>query len=172
MEIILFAGNSLQNKKWIETVNTSIKEIFDKTTVHYYHHWQTGKEMISFTKELEELKKYNLKECLVLAKSAGIILTLKGIKERTINPKKCFFIGTPLNWCKENNIPIEKLISHHKIPTVFMQNKHDPACNSNHLKEWLTLNKIANYKFIELEGNTHNYLDINKIKQEIKKQII
>src|SRR3989344_7218474 len=89
-DMILFAGNSISNREWIEKVNTSIKEIFDKTVVHYYHHWQTGKEMINFARELEELRKYNLKEYTILAKSAGIILTLKGIKENILNPKRCF----------------------------------------------------------------------------------
>lgn len=166
-ELILLSGNSKRNKGWIEKVESELNNLFDKTHIQYYKHWEEGKEIIDFDYELSKLIKYlkDKKDYIILAKSIGTALTVKAIKDEKINPEKCIFLGVPLVWAKEHNFDLDSWIEEFRTPTLFIQNRNDPLTNSKDLKNLLEEKSIKNYEFIELEGNTHDYNDIGKIKE-------
>lgn len=167
MELILLPGNSKKNKKWIENVEFQIKNLFEKTRIYYYRHWKTGEEIIDIEYETKKLAEYlkNKKEYFILAKSIGTALAIKNIKEKRIFPKKCIFLGMPILWCRKHNIDLDSWIEDYSTSTLFIQNNHDPAIEANELKIYLEKKRIKNYQFIELEGNTHDYDNINQLKE-------
>ncbi len=171
MNLYLLPGNSPHNKEWIKQVEEALKPLFKETKVQFYKHWETGEEIADLEYESNKLKNDFKENSLIFAKSLGIVITLKTIKEHKVKPKACIFAGAPINWCKKNNIPIETLLKGLKTKALFIQNKNDPAFSSKDLKELLEKNKLKNYKLIELEGNTHEYSDLPKIKHLIEEFI-
>src|SRR4030042_6785686 len=103
MNLILLPGNTPGNKNWIEEVEQSLKPNFSSTNIQFYRHWQTGDDLVDLDHELEELvdKTSKLSDYLIFAKSAGVVLSVKGICEGKIKPGWCVFVGTPILWAKE-----------------------------------------------------------------------
>ncbi len=167
MELILLPGNSKRNKEWTEEVASKIKDLFEKAHIHYYKHWQTEEEIISIKDESLILSDYlkNKKDYFIFAKSIGSALAIKNIKKKKISPNKCLFLGLPVLWCREHNIPLDSWINEYSIPTLFIQNSNDPVISANELKDYLIEGKVKNYKFIELEGNSHDYNNIKQIRK-------
>lgn len=122
---------------------------------------------MDFDIELNHLADYlkGKREYIIFAKSAGVALALKGISEEKINPARCIFLGTPVNWAKENNIQIEEWIYRLKANSVFVQKKDDPAISAGKLKEFLDKNRVRNYIFKEIHGDNHHYDDISQIRK-------
>ena len=173
MRLILLPGNSKLNKEWIEKLAVNLKEIFDKTYIHYYKHWETGEEIINIDYELERLADYLAKKkgYIIIAKSIGAALAVKGIKEGKIAPKKCIFLGLPVIWCRQYSINLDSWIKGYSARTLFIQNTEDPVMGADELKDFLNKNNVSNYKFVKLEGTSHNYEDLDKIKILIKEFI-
>ncbi len=170
MDLILLPGNSRQNKEWIEIVSEYLRDDFHKCTILYYEHWNNpGQQLIDLNKETLRLIGVvkDRKDYVIFAKSAGIIVALRAIS-LGITPMKCVFAGTPLLWVRSIQIDINKLLSSSvKTPLIFIQNKNDPAAGSEELRNLLRTINFQPAKLIELLGNTHDYLDIIALKNEI-----
>ncbi len=170
MNLILLPGNSKRNEEWISKIENSLKDKFDSTFILKYSHWKFEEEKIidlkSETKKLKIFKKNE--DLIVFAKSAGVLLSLKAIKEKIISPKKCIFLGSPINWAIQNNLEIDKLFSKYSTLTLFIQKSKDPAYSFKELKKFLEEKEVKNYKLIEFPGDDHNYEDINKIKEKVQ----
>jgi len=54
MYIIYLAGNSLNNRTWIEKVKSNF-DSFSTGDILYYNHWQTGDKWINLQKESKKL---------------------------------------------------------------------------------------------------------------------
>ena len=150
--IILLGGNSNENKDWIERISRSLP--FPTHTV-VYEHWKNNAQLINLDTEVDRLGQ--LAPTIVFAKSAGILVTLKGVFDRKISPELCIFAGMPLHWSKKNNFPLSQWLLNWKIPTTFIQNSHDPACSAEELNELLKTSNVRNPKVIVLRGETHDY---------------
>ena len=172
MELILLAGNSKLNKEWIEKMGDDLRDLFSSTKIQYYDHWNTEKSLIDFDLEIKKLSTtlQNVKEYCIFAKSAGILLALKYIKSSLIKPKNCIFVGMPINWSRANNFDIDSFIENHSIPTLFIQKKKDTAFSSEELKEFLKQKNVKNHQFVEVEGEDHDYGDVD-IKKIITERI-
>lgn len=170
MKIILLPGNSSSNRKWIEKVRDNFKDIFESINVQYYNHWETGEELIDFSYEKKELvKKINLsKEYAIFAKSAGVILTLRVIVEEKIKPKFCVFLGTPIHWTNANKFGVDEIFGKDDIPKLFIQKSHDPAISFKELDNFLKKSNVRNYKLVEIEGDNHDYDDVERIKTLVR----
>ena len=170
MKLILLGGNSKSNQKWIEKIENELKDSFDSTEIQYYAHWKNNSPMIDFDIELERLAKDKKQQYSIFAKSAGILLALKGIKNKIISPEYCIFVGMPINWARENNIDFDSLFENYSIRTVFIQKSEDPVFSSNELQIFLKQKKVKNYVFVKVKGNNHDYddVDIKKIFKEHK----
>ncbi len=166
MNLILLGGNSIDNKKWIEDVETCLKPLFQSTTVISYDHWQTGEWMINLDKEKEKLAQTakNFGEYIIFAKSAGSLVTVKAIFEKSISPQKCIFAGIPLNWARKSNFDVNTWYKDYSIPTLAIQHTNDPLASSKELSEFLSqLTKTV--KVEELPGDTHDYDELDTIKK-------
>jgi len=166
MNLILLGGNSIDNKKWIENVESCLKPLFQSTTIINYDHWQTGESMINLDKEKEKLAEIakNLGEYIIFAKSAGSLVTVKAVFEKLISPQKCIFAGVPLKWARKSNFDVDTWYKDYSIPTIAIQHTNDPLASSKELSEFLTqLSKTV--KVEELTDDTHDYNELDTIKK-------
>ncbi len=167
MNLILLAGNSPENEEWIEEVETTLGENFDITYVQRYQHWNGNGDVIDLEEELKRLveNEEQLRPYTIFAKSAGVLLTLKGMSEGVIKPENNIFCGTPRGFATRLNAPIDEWISKLSTPSLFIQNYHDPAMHFEDLKEYLKQMGSKNYKLARLEGSNHHYGDLDKLRQ-------
>lgn len=173
MNCIYLSGNSIKNKSWIEDVERSLSDLFNNSYLQYYKHWQTGDEYIDLEHEQnvlnKNIKKFEDQNYIVFAKSIGTVLTAKSIKENVISPDKCIFVGTPISWAREKHMNPDSAFAEFSTQTLFIQHTNDPICSSAELKKVINNWKLKNFKFEELDGDSHHYPEINKIKEFTKK---
>jgi hypothetical protein len=170
MNILLFGGNSQRNKEWIHELGDVLSPDFNNCVVHDYEHWDGRGEFIDFDLELSRLSAEvkGFDPYIVFAKSVGSILTLKAINLGLLKPVKCIFAGLPIKLAEEDGISLPDLIKSNPVPTKFIQNTGDPLASYSRLTDYLKLTGAANYQSIELEGNTHSYDDLNRIKSIVQ----
>jgi len=170
MKVVLLGGNSPKNENWLKDLRKELKILFSDIYLHKYSHWQTGQEVIDLDKELEKLSKElkDQKNYIIIAKSAGAILALKGIKEKILTPKACIFMGTAIIWAKYQGHKIEKWLKGYFVPTLFILNSKDPAISPEDLMGTLEKQKVSNYKMKILLAKGHDYLDFKKIYKSTK----
>jgi alpha-beta hydrolase superfamily lysophospholipase len=108
---------------------------------------------------------------VIFAKSAGILVVLKAIKNKLLNPKKCIFAGLPVYWADENNFNVRELISDYTIPTLFIQKTADPTISFNELKQFLKDVNVQNYQMKEVPGDTHHYENVTQLRDLINEFI-
>lgn len=168
MNIVLLPGASVHNKEWIDSISSALNGSFRSIKVLYYLHWRTGKEKMDFSLELNRLISIigNDKEYCIFAKSAGILLALKGIREKKLFPRKCVFAGFPLYFALENNLSPEILLKNFSIPSIFIQKTSDPALSFNQLRDFLDASRVKNFSIIEIQGDNHNY-SFDDVKEPI-----
>lgn len=165
MYIIYLAGNSLNNKTWIEKVK-SIFDTFSEGEILYYDHWLSSEKWINIQKESEKLAELvkDKKDYFVFAKSIGSILGLKNIYEGTLNPKKMVICGLPYRAGKEEFKEINECLKTLKVPTMFIQNESDPVYSFEELEKTLKENNPVDYHLIKnLGNNTHDYEDFEQL---------
>ena len=170
MKLYIAAGNHVSNKEWALKVKHSLQEFFNSIDILEYAHWESGQELINLDHEVNQLKEKIGKEenFGIFAKSLGVVLTLKTIKEGKINPKFLIFLGIPIHWCNKNNIKVDSYLQDFSCPTLIIQNDKDPAISSQELKKYLKNNGIKNYSFVEYKNDTHHYDNLDEIRDQIK----
>jgi hypothetical protein len=170
MNIIYLAGNSLNNKTWIEKVKSEF-DIFSTGIILNYDHWTNGNKFIDFeaeSKNLAELVKTQ-DNYYIFAKSVGSILALKTIYEKTINPQKIILCGHPYLLAQEVGLPIDDYLKTLSVPTTFIQNEFDPLYSFSKLEETLKELAPANYQLIKNSNNdTHDYEDYPSLANIVK----
>lgn len=153
MTILLIGGEAKVNVKWLNKLD---QKISDSSLIYNYKHWQENKEEIDFESELNQL------ECIVkeqkidkiIAKSAGILLSLYAIEKKILTPNECIFMGFPLIWAEKRNLEKDliNLSKKNMVNTIYIQQKNDPLCSSSNLNSILNNNQIK-----EIEGDDHWY---------------
>ncbi len=161
MKLIVLPGNSPLNKQWGEKVEAALRSHFSSIYVQQYSHWNKNPN-IDFVVEIKKLIDHakDKESYIVLAKSAGILLVLKAICEEGFKPKKCIFLGTPWSWALEKGEDMGPWLKGLTIPLLFIQEKEDPICSYNQLKQILTKLKLTDYPLKEIPGKDHAYLNI------------
>jgi predicted alpha/beta hydrolase family esterase len=169
MEIIILAGNSLHNKSWAEELARNLEPIAS-CYVYQYKHWKTGEKTIDFEYEIKNLAKdlIEKEDYILVGKSAGSVAILEALTRKLVHPNKCVLMGLPFNFANQNGQDLMKSISASDVRREFIQNKNDPYGSAESVKKMLESLKIKNYSFTETEGNTHDYLDYEKIIELIK----
>ncbi len=89
--LIVLPGNSLQNQSWGIRMASHYGEYFDSIHTVEYDHWKTGEADINLALEEERLREHVATlpkgtQIIVLAKSAGSILTFLAVQSGAINP--------------------------------------------------------------------------------------
>ena len=168
MKLIILPGNSKSNKEWVEGAKEAFATNFEEIYRQNYSHWDTRQDTIDLNTELKRLVE-NIKneDCVIFAKSAGAVLAVYGVYKNEIFPKKCVFIGFPVNWAKENNFPITKWLERCTIPTLIIQNSNDSVTSFNDLQNVFLKLKNNNVKLVQIPGDDHQYTDFDLIKKEI-----
>lgn len=168
MKLVLLGGNSVHNKEWIEAVRDKLSSLFEESVIMYYEHWKSEGKKIDIEKEIDKLSGLVHDNSVVFAKSAGIGITLRAILDGRINPLKCIFVGIPLSWEEINGNELSPYFKNYRTPTLFIQAEKDPYASFSEVKKFLNKNKAINCKMIEMSGSSHDYLDIDAIKDAVK----
>lgn len=174
MKLILLGGNHKSNREWIEEVEKATRHMFDSTKIQYYDHWEERAGNIDFGKELKRLisNAKRLKNLVIFAKSAGTMLTLKGVYKREIFPERCVFVGTAVNWGKACGLDVDTWLEKFSVPTLFVQKREDPAISYADLQALLVQKNVANFKTIRVAGDDHHYGDIKELRKLIREFIV
>lgn len=171
MHIIYLAGNSVHNRDWIKKVKETF-DAFSTGTILHYTHWTSGESLIDIEAESHKLADLvkDMPEYFVFAKSAGSILALKTIHEKTFEPKKAFLCGHPYPFAKEINLPIDTYLESLTIPTIFMQNEFDPFFSYEALVQTLEKHPPHNYECIKNpDVDTHDYDTYEDLSTRVNK---
>lgn len=159
MEIIYLSGNSLDNKSWIRKVKENFDD-FSKGEILNYDHWQNGHKWIDLKRETEKLKELvkDKSDYYIFAKSIGTILTLKGISENFLKPKKMIFCGFPYQAGIREGLEMREILRNLTTPVVFIQNEFDPVGNFEEILKILNNDSPKNYQLVKiLKNSTHSY---------------
>lgn len=166
---ILLGGNSNVNRKWLQDLAAFLNPHFASAHIHQYRHWKTGEALIDLDYELKALIKTVPADqpYIIIAKSAGVLLTLKGVADKVLTPRRCIFIGTPVRWAKAHGFTIDAWMSNYSLPTLFIQQSQDPAMSFAELQLYLLQTGNKNYQLAELPGEDHFYGDFDQLQKEI-----
>ncbi|MBI2464635.1 hypothetical protein HYV64_00690 [Candidatus Shapirobacteria bacterium] len=167
MNLILLGGNGVENKMWIEKIETTLKPLFSTTYIQYYMHWQKGGEMVDINLEANKLSSYakDIREYVIFAKSAGILITAKAVHDNALRPVKCIFTGIPISWAISKGFDISNWFEGFKDTSLVIQHNEDPFASSKNVSEFITKENMINTNLVELPGNTHDYLEYDRIKK-------
>jgi hypothetical protein len=169
MKIILLGGNGPTNISWLEGMKAALKKEHSDVFLHRYLHWDTNAPLIDFDKEIENLRKEleGITQYVIVAKSAGALLTLRGVHERKLTPAACVFIGIAILWGREKNFNVDGWLNNYLVPTLFIHKSGDPAIAPNALKILLKESGAQNYKLNVIPGNEHEYSEYQVLVQVI-----
>lgn len=83
MNLVVFPGNSPNNKKWSDGLKESFSNSFPKISALDYDHWKNGESLINLKTELGKLAKLieGKSKYAVFAKSFGTFLATRAILE-------------------------------------------------------------------------------------------
>jgi hypothetical protein len=165
---LFLSGESLYNKEWMEQIQKSLHPLFDKTVLYNYRHWEQGGPIdlgFELPQVIEQIKQLDLEPYTIFAKSAGTVLSMQGIARGALDPAYCIFVGVPLPLAKRSDDAILNWSHNYHKPTLFIQNDHDPLTSAQELADYLKKCAIKNYRLETLPGDSHNYPDMNKIRQ-------
>ncbi|MDO8622262.1 MAG: hypothetical protein Q7R80_03460 [bacterium] len=169
MKIILLGGNSPTNTSWLEAMEAVLKNGYHDVFEHRYSHWDTKAPLVDLDKELEKLQKEikGIEQYVIVGKSAGALLALKGVSEQKLSPVACVFIGTAVLWGRKEGFDVDKWIKGFSVPTIFIQKLGDPAIASDAFEVLLRESGVKNYKLRVIPGEEHEYSEYQEISQTI-----
>lgn len=168
MDALILGGNSPHNREWVEQLKTAMTPLFDTIATHDYAHWASAGATIDFEHELRSVQREtrSLNSYVIIAKSAGVLLSLKGMAENILRPDKVIFLGTPLNYVRQHTMEheFESWLKKVTEPMLLIQNDHDPVGSAGELDRLAkTAVPPSLITFAELPGQTHNYVDFQKL---------
>ncbi len=172
MRIFLLAGQSIENREWIEGVEKEFKKEFQDTEILYYEHWNTGEKEIDVKKEVERfLNSVNNFEgqYLVFAKSFGTIIFLNSLDKLKNKPKGVLMVGLCFRLALMKNYDFEILKEKADFKIKIFQKELDPA---GFLKEIKKLSggmvKVEEYKCFNEEKDNHYYANTEYLLKLMK----
>ena len=162
--IIIIGGNSSRNKLWIDRATRAYRSTYD-VIPFYFSHWETDDEDIDFTEELRRLSSVldQIDEYIIIAKSAGALLTLMGVSSNRLSPLAFVAYGVPMDYARYRRIDIRKLyISiREQCPVLVLQQVQDPQGSAAALKRFLP----SWVPVIPISGDDHAYDNIVHVKK-------
>lgn len=162
--LIILGGNSIGNKTWINGVNKYLKRDYPTVEFHYSH-WNENIQDINFEKELKELSKFikdnNISNYSIVAKSAGIVLSLQGVITGILSPRTIVGYGLPIEYSTYRKIDLKSLIktSSKRTNIICIQADQDPQGDLKLLKKLIS----DMVPIWDIKDNTHNYDDFKRM---------
>ncbi|MDO8604280.1 MAG: hypothetical protein Q7K40_02675 [bacterium] len=167
MRLVILPGNSESNKEWATAASDAFAGSFQEIYKQDYSHWGTEQGTIDFESELKKLSmNVKDKDCVIFAKSAGAMLLIYGVHKGLIHPRRCVFVGFPVNWAKEKNFNLTQWVQDYDVPTIIIQNSNDPITSFEDLKMFFSQVNKPNIELIETEGSDHKYGNFDLIKEK------
>jgi predicted alpha/beta-hydrolase family hydrolase len=151
----------------VEDLKDSLSSYFETVTTQHYRHWQNGEEWADVEYEITVAKEKvrDLSPYIIIGKSIGTAIAARGVAEGVLHPEKIILLGVPI----KGGVPAKSLIEWLKqitIPVVIVQNTADPLGSFVEVKSSLE-NTNNNLSFVELAGETHDYVDFEAIARLI-----
>lgn len=164
-ELIILGENTPNNINWIKRMNDIYKSDYNVSTL-FFENWKDN-TMIDFDKEIKKLVSLckNTDNYIIIAKSAGAILSVLEIEKNTIKPKVLIVMGFPLLFTLNNNINIIKMFNDIsvKCKVLVIQQKFDPQGKAKDIEKMLNKNITVE----TIQGNNHVYANFSLIKNEV-----
>jgi len=167
MNALLLPGNSPRHAEWVEHLKTAITPEFDTVKTQHYHHWKTGEEWADVEYELTMARENTvaLEPYVIIAKSIGTVIATRGVAEDVLDPTKIILLGIPINGGAKIEL-IKEWLTEIAIPIVIIQNMDDPLGSFADVKA--AFDGIGEHvSFVELPGETHDYVDFEAITRFI-----
>jgi pimeloyl-ACP methyl ester carboxylesterase len=170
-KLVLLPGNNPDQQEWIEALRSALAPLFDEARVLIYRHWgSAGETDIDLEGEVVRLGELAADGAwVVVAKSAGVLLTMMAAARRVLVPEQAFFLGAPFLWTEQQGMPVGDLVGTFTVPTVFIQRRHDPACPVAELRALVNRSGMKDYEIEEIPGASHHYDDLALIKALVQK---
>lgn len=167
MNALLLPGNSPRHSVWIEDLKLALTSHFEAIVTQHYRHWETGDENANIDYEIgvAQQKAINLEPYMIVAKSIGTVIAVKGTTEGKLKPQKLILLGVPINGGVSKDLFFDWL-KQVSAPVIFVQNTKDPLGSFSDVKSAFE-GKEGNVTFIELPADTHDYLDFEAIAKLI-----
>jgi hypothetical protein len=165
MDLLLLGGNGPHNQPWLNDVEQTLKPLAGQCMRHEYVHWKNGgsididSELVGVADKSKQLGEYGL-----FAKSIGIAIAAKGIGQNQLKPTTCIFVGLPLGTVQREFPEFINWLKPSKVPIVFVQNSEDPVGSAEGVRNFIASSGLNNYSFIQLPGNTHDYTNLDELK--------
>lgn len=166
MNLLILGGNSQRNQPWAEEVAGSMKDSFEATRVQNYRHWLQPGTNVDFEYEFDVMVQTaaTMQHFKVFAKSIGSLLTLKGLAEKQISPVSCLLVGLPLRIIPKLDDDVAGWLQKVDIPVTIAQNQADPQGSYAAVKQYVDRIGNPHIQVTALDGDTHDYLDLAKLK--------
>ncbi len=170
MKLIIVPGNSQAQKEWSEKAKEAVGDFFEETKVLSYSHWETSEPIINFDLELNKLASLSegMGDYVVVAKSAGTLLTMRAVSEGKIFPKKCLFLGVPIKWAEYHKFEVKEWIQNFHVQTLVIQQESDVTCSAQELEVAFNELSVADFKMNSIPGGDHSYSDWDFLRSEVK----
>lgn len=167
MNALLLPGNSRRHEEWIEDLKNALAPNFENIETQHYRHWQSGEGNADVDHEIgvAERKAAALKPYVIVAKSIGTVIAVKGTAECKLYPDKLILLGVPINGGAPKD-SFSKWLKAVNVPVVFIQNTKDPLGAFADVKAAFE-GRGSQLSFVELPGETHDYLDFEAIAKQI-----
>lgn len=167
MNALLLPGNSSRHGEWVDNLRLALAANFQRTETQHYLHWQTGgdKADIDYEISIAQSKAERLEPYIIIAKSIGTAISAKGIADGKLNPEKLILLGVPINGGVPKDL-FSGWLKQIDVKLVFVQNTNDPYGSFTDVKNAFE-GKSRDITFIELSGDTHDYLDFGAITKLI-----
>lgn len=165
-KILLLSGASINSQIWAKEMQSDLALVGKKVSLFEYGHWHDGGE-INIDAEVKKLNSFlrnNPDVKIIIAKSAGSIITMKAERqlERTLNN---VFIGVPVEYAIEHDIDLHSLVHDNKHMTLCIQAEKDPMGSYDQIKQLIKNNRFMSVKSIS--GEDHQYSDYIMLAEKI-----
>lgn len=167
MNALLLPGNSSRHIEWIENLKLALATHFQQTETQHYKHWETDGDVADIDYEISaaQSKAERLHPYVVIAKSIGTAISVKGVAGGKLKPEKLILLGVPINGGAPKDL-FSRWLQEIDVQVVFVQNTNDPLGSFSDVQAAFK-GKSNNVSFIELQGKTHDYLDFDAIARLI-----
>lgn len=163
MNALLLPGNSSRHGEWVEELKDALSPQFQTVTTQHYRHWQKAEDWadIEYEMGVADEKARDLQPYVIVAKSIGTVIAARGVANGMLYPEKIVLLGVPVKGGAQAD-EFARTLKHIPIPVVIVQNSADPLGSFIEVRG--AFEDISDgLSFVELPGETHDYLDFEAI---------
>lgn len=155
MKILGLPGQNDATGPWMDEILSGDRGSDDEALTQYYEFWKSPGSQLDFGLELDKASRFS--PDVVVAKSLGAILTLRGVANGSLTPQECVLIGVPVRSLQEPGR--DALSQWHEKPfrTLFIQQADDVVGGFDELSKLVP--DAENCTLVRVTGSDHIYAD-------------